>query len=115
MHRLLVGIGGLALAGGVALAHHGWGTYDPSRVVTLEGPVLQSKYEFPHGEIVLEGEGKRWTIILAPPSRMGARGLRREDIAVGRKVKVEGYPSKVTDAEMRAERVTVEGRVVEMR
>jgi hypothetical protein len=115
MHRLLAGIGVIALAGGAALAHHGWGTYDPAKVVTLEGPVLQSKYEFPHGVIVLEGEGKRWTIILAPPSRMGARGLKREDIAVGRKVKAEGYPSKVTDAEMRAERVTVEGRVIEMR
>jgi hypothetical protein len=77
--------------------------------------VLESKYEFPHGQIVLEGEGKRWTVILAPPSRMGARGLKCEDVAIGKKVKAEGYPSKVTDAEMRAERVTVEGRVIEMR
>jgi hypothetical protein len=46
---------------------------------------------------------------------MQARGLKREDIAVGKKVKAEGYPSKVTEAEMRAERVTADGRVVEMR
>ena len=115
MHRLLVGIGLVALVSGAALAHHGWGNYDPTKVVVLEGPVLVSKYEFPHGEIVLEREGKRWTVVLAPPSRMGARGLKREDIAVGKKVKAEGYPSKVTDAEMRAERVTVDGRVIEMR
>jgi hypothetical protein len=115
MHRLMVGIGVAALAGGAALAHHGWGSYDPNKVVVLEGPVLESKYEFPHGEIVLEGEGKRWTVILAPPSRMGVRGLKREDITVGKRVKAEGYPSKVTETEMRAERVTVDGRVVEMR
>jgi hypothetical protein len=115
MHRLAIGIAALALAGGAALAHHGWGSYDPNKVVVLEGPVLESKYEFPHGQIVIEGEGKRWTVILAPPSRMDARGLKREDIAVGRRVKAEGYPSKVTEAEMRAERVTVDGRVVEMR
>jgi hypothetical protein len=115
MHRLLIGVGVAALAGGAALAHHGWGSYDPNKVVVLEGSVLESKYEFPHGQIVLEGEGKRWTVILAPPSRMGARGLKREDVAIGKKVKAEGYPSKVTDAEMRAERVTVDGRVIEMR
>jgi hypothetical protein len=115
MRRLAIGIAVFGLAAGAALAHHGWGNYDSTKPMTLEGPVLASKYEFPHGEIVLMGAGKRWTVVLAPPSRMQARGLKREDIAVGKKVKAEGYPSRVTDAEMRAERVTADGRVVEMR
>jgi hypothetical protein len=64
---------------------------------------------------VLEAEGKKWRCVLAPPSRMESRGLRREAIAVGQTIKVEGYPSKVHDDEMRIERVTVGGQVIEMR
>lgn len=115
MRSLTIGIAATALAAGAALAHHGWGTYDPAKVVVLEGAVLASKYEFPHGEIVLESQGKRWQVILAPPSRMTSRGMSAADIAVGKRVKAEGYPSRVVDNEMRAERVTVDGRVVEMR
>jgi hypothetical protein len=46
---------------------------------------------------------------------MGRRGLEAEDIAVGATVTVEGYSSTVHDHEMRAERITVEGRTVELR
>lgn len=115
MRSLMVGIAAAALVVGAALAHHGWGSYDPNRVVVLEGPVIESKYEFPHGEIVLEGQGKRWQVILAPPSRMTSRGATAADIAVGKRVKAEGYPSRAVDNEMRAERITIGGRVVELR
>jgi hypothetical protein len=103
------------LAAGAAAAHHGWGTYDASKTIVLEGPILQSSYEFPHGEMIIELNGVRWTATLAPPSRMQTRGLAREDIAVGKRIKAEGYPSTVRQNEMRAERVTVGSRVVEMR
>ena len=105
----------LTLAAGTAAAHHGWGSYDASKVIVLDGPVLESAYEFPHGEIVLEGEGKKWHVVLAPPSRLSARGVTREDIAVGKRVKAEGYPSTAVADEMRAERLTIDGRVAEMR
>src|ERR1700693_6660979 len=86
-----------ALLTGTAAAHHGWGSYDPSKVITLEGPVLELRYEFPHGEIVMEGQGKRWNVVLAPPSRLSIRGVERADIAVGKRLKAEGYPSHVGD------------------
>ena len=112
----LAGLGAAAfLIAGTAAAHHGWGTYDAKKVLELEGPILESRYEFPHGEMVMEGEGKRWTITLAPPSRMQTRGLSRDDIAVGRTVKAVGYPSRIHDAEMRAERIVVAGRTIELR
>jgi hypothetical protein len=104
----------LLFAGG-AVAHHGWGSYDASKTIVLDGPVLESSYEFPHGEMVIELNGVRWTATLAPPSRMQSRGLQREDIAVGKRIKAEGYPSTVRQNEMRAERVTVGTRVIEMR
>ncbi len=52
---------------------------------------------------------------LAPPSRMQTRGLSRDDLVVGKQIKAEGYPSTVRRNEMRAERVTVGTRVIEMR
>lgn len=115
--RIIPGVIGIAalVAAGAAAAHHGWGSYDASKVIVLDGQVLQSAYEFPHGEVVIELDGVRWTATLAPPSRMQSRGLARDDIAVGKRVKAEGYPSTVQKNEMRAERVTVGSRVVEMR
>lgn len=103
------------LAAGTAAAHHGWGSYDASKTIVLDGPILQSSYEFPHGEVVIELNGVRWTATLAPPSRMQSRGLAREDIAVGKRIKAEGYPSTAHQNEMRVERVTVGSRVIEMR
>jgi hypothetical protein len=116
MRLIWSGIGAAALlvAGGAA-AHHGWGSYDASKTIVLDGPILESAYEFPHGEVVIEREGVRWTATLAPPSRMQSRGLAREDIAVGKRIKAEGYPSTMRQNEMRAERVTVGSRVIEMR
>lgn len=111
---IALGIAG-ALAAGAAAAHHGWGSYDASKTIVLDGPILQSSYEFPHGEVVIELNGVRWTATLAPPSRMQTRGLARDDVAVGKRIKAEGYPSTVQKNEMRAERVTVGSRVIEMR
>ena len=109
-------LGGLAaLAAAPAAAHHGWGGYDANTVLTFEGPILVSKYENPHGEIEMMHDGKRWTCTLAPPFRMQSRGLSAEDIAVGKAVRVVGYPSRVREAEMRAERITANGKTVEMR
>ena len=109
-----VAVAALLTAGG-AVAHHGWGSYDASKTVVLDGAILESAYEFPHGEVVIMREGVRWTATLAPPSRMQSRGLQREDVEVGKRIKAEGYPSTVRQNEMRAERVTVGSRVIEMR
>lgn len=112
----LAAAGFLALAGtGAALAHHGWGSYDANQVVTLEGPIIEAAYEFPHGLVVMEGQGRRWDVVLAPPSRMNSRGLPREELTAGKRARVEGYPSKVKPAEMRAERIMIDGKTVELR
>ena len=103
------------LAAGAAAAHHGWGSYDAGKTVVLDGPILESSYEFPHGEAIIELNGVRWTATLAPPSRMQSRGLARDDLTVGKRIRAEGYPSTVHQNEMRAERVTVGTRVIEMR
>ena len=113
--RKIVVTAALAAMPVTALAHHGWSSYDANSVLTLKGAILESRYQNPHGELVLEDSGKRWLVMLAPVSRMEARGLPREAVAVGKTVTVVGYPSRVTQGEMRAERITAEGKTVELR
>jgi len=98
-----------------AAAHHGWGSYDATKTVTIEAVILDVKYENPHAEIVLEHQGKKWTMTLAPIFRMQNRGIPQDLLIKGKKVKVEGYASKVNTDEMRIERITVDGKVVELR
>ena len=105
----------LALAALPALAHHGWSGYDSSKEMRLDGVIKESGYEHPHGHIRLEASGKIWTVTLAPPSRMENRGLPSSMLAPGTKAAVVGYPSRTDPAEMRAERIIIAGKTVELR
>ncbi len=96
-------------------AHHGWGSYDAAKPVTVTGPVVTSKFENPHAEITVKGADKVWTVTLAPTFRMLNRGATAELVAVGKTVSAYGYPSTVERDEMRAERITVDGKTIEMR
>jgi hypothetical protein len=103
----------LALA--PAYAHHGWSEYDGSQTLNLTGTIKESGYEHPHGHVRLETPGKAWMVVLAPPSRMQARGLPVEALKPGNKVTVVGYPNRNKPEEMRAERITTDGKTVELR
>lgn len=107
----------LLLVGGSTglLAHHGWGSYDASKPITVEGPIELSRFENPHALIRVKSGGVTWNIVLAPTSRMTARGASAEFIAVGKTVTAVGYASTVVTDEMRAERISVDGTTVEMR
>ncbi|MGH8663358.1 MAG: DUF6152 family protein [Burkholderiales bacterium] len=99
----------------LALAHHGWSEYDSSKTLNLSGTILESGYEHPHGHIRLEAAGKIWNVVLAPPSRMQARGLPRSALKPGATATVAGYPNRNKPDEMRAERITVEDKTIELR
>ena len=98
-----------------AAAHHGWSEYDQKTTLKLTGTIEEAGYEHPHGHIKLKTPGRTWNAVLAPPSRMDARGLSKEMLKVGGTATVEGYPSRVNPDEMRAERITVGGKTVELR
>jgi hypothetical protein len=105
----------LAALAGQALAHHGWGSYDAAKPVTVNGPILTSKYENPHVTLTVRGADKVWTVTLAPTSRMVNRGALAAMVAVGKTITAVGYPSTAEKDEMRAERITVDGKTIEMR
>jgi Family of unknown function (DUF6152) len=115
MLRAVTFFAALALFAGAALAHHGWGSYDAAKPVTVAGPILTSKFENPHATITVRGSDKAWTVTLAPTSRMTSRGATAQVIAVGKNVSAYGYPSTVEKDELRAERITVDGKTYEMR
>jgi hypothetical protein len=96
-------------------AHHGWSGYDASRTLTLTGIIKEAGYEHPHGSVRLETPGKTWIVVLAPPSRMENRGLKREMLAPGTTATVVGYPNRSDPDEMRAERITIAGKTTELR
>lgn len=98
-----------------ALAHHGWSEYDSTQVLTLTGKIVESGYEHPHGHIWLQTEQKKWLAVLAPPTRMVNRGLPKDALRVGNTVTVVGYPNRNKPEEMRAERITADGKTVELR
>jgi hypothetical protein len=115
-------IAGLALALPLAAAgHHGWSEYDSSKPLKLTGKIVDSGYEHPHGHARLEAKGegatagKTWNVILAPPSRMERRGLEKGMLKPGATVTVEGYANREKPEELRAERVIVNGKTVELR
>ena len=96
-------------------AHHGWSGYDNSKELTLTGIIRESGYEHPHGHLRLEVPGKTWTVVLAPPSRMERRGLTAKELGVGTEATVVGYPNRSDAGEMRAERITIGTKTVELR
>jgi hypothetical protein len=104
-----------ALLAASAYAHHGWSEYDSAKLLKLSGKIVESGYEHPHGYIRLEMPGKTWLCVLAPPSRMEARGLAKELLRAGSSVVLEGYANRSKPEEMRAERITAGGKTVELR
>ena len=117
MHRTLKACAAAVaiLLAASAWAHHGWSEYDSSKPLTLTGVIKESGYEHPHGHISLEAPGKTWSVVLAPPSRMERRGLAKEALKPGAKVTVVGYPNRSKAEEMRAERIIVNGKTIELR
>jgi Family of unknown function (DUF6152) len=105
----------IVLGAGPAAAHHGWSGYDASQELTLTGIIKDAGYEHPHGSVRLQTPDKTWIVVLAPPSRMENRGLRREMLVPGTQATVVGYPNRTDPDELRAERITISGKTTELR
>lgn len=104
-----------AFATVTASAHHGWGSYDSAKKFTIEAPIDMVAWQNPHAHVMLKYENATWEVTLAPISRMQRRGLAEEMMKTGTVISAEGYPSTRREHEMRAERITVGGKVYEMR
>lgn len=100
-----------------ASAHHGWNSYTET-AQKLSGKIESVNYANPHVMIQFvpsENPQETRSIYLAPVSRMVARGLSQDKVKAGMTVAIEAYPSKTKKNEMRAERIIVDGKAVELR
>src|ERR1043165_8239901 len=95
--------------------HHGWANYDQTKTLDYVGKVQESVYENPHATIKVQQDEKTWLVVLAPVSRMEARGVTADMIKKGATVQVVGYPHKKINDEMRAERIIINGNKYELR
>ena len=98
-----------------ALSHHGWSSYDESRVIKLQASLIDVRWANPHGSAKVRYNKAVWDVILAPVARMEARGLTQAMVAPGQRVTIEGYARRDGTREMRIERVTAGKRTVELR
>ena len=105
----------IAATPSVLLAHHGWSSYDDTKTLTVKAPLKAVTWGNPHGAAKVRWKKRNWDVVLAPVSRMEARGLTREMLAPRKTVTLVGYPRKDGTAEMRIERVIVDGKTVELR
>lgn len=100
------------LTASAAFAEYGWTEYDTRKPQQLSGTIEASSYSNPYVKISLRTEEKVWTVVLTPPERMKTHGVSADKLAVGKKVEVTGYQSKQELNEMRADSLTLEGRII---
>lgn len=116
--RPVAAVAALALVistGATVLAHHGWGEYDSRKQLTLTGVIRASGYENPHAFVDLDVDGKAWHAVLAPPSRLQARGVSRDQLQPNATVTVIGFPHKSRTTEMKAEQIKVGDKTTNIR
>jgi hypothetical protein len=83
----------------IAFAHHSTvGFYDPNQVVEVEGLVSSVSWRNPHTLITIDvveadGSTQEWRIETGAISVLRSRGLAREFLGIGDRIKVSGDPS----------------------
>lgn len=98
-----------------ALAHHGWSSYDAEQVMRFDAALAEVRIRNPHAEVAVDHDGARWQVVLAPVARMTSRGLADDALVVGKTITIEGYPRLDGTRELRAERIVVDGKTIELR
>lgn len=116
VNRLTLALAPILFATAVpAAAHHGWSSYDATKTLMIKGTLTSVSWGNPHGTAKTRYGGKAWHVILAPVSRMEARGLTQAMVAPDQTITLVGYPRLDGTPEMRIERVIVGDKTIELR
>lgn len=105
---------GLTVDASEASAYDGWSDYNPQQALTITGEIqqvsrgdLQTMIRLKSGDII-------WTAILATPSRVDSRGLPQDALKAGQIVQLIGYPHRKEANELRAKRMILGDRTIEL-
>lgn len=86
----------IAVGGGGALAHHSFAMFDQTKMMVLEGTVLEFQWTNPHAFIELDvangGSPQHWSIELNSPNNLKRHGWARNSLSPGDRVKVRVAP-----------------------
>lgn len=104
----------LAALGVPAVAHHGFGEYDETRVVTLTGVVERLHDVNPHASVTVRVGAEVWTMELPSVAGLARFGVTADAFAVGATVTVKGYLHKKAKLHMRPEWIVRDGKDVQI-
>ena len=91
-------------------AHHGW-RWTSDTDVEVSGVIESVKLGNPHGVLVLNVNGEKWTAEVGQPWRNQRAGLTEEMMAVGNDIKVQGQRSvNPEELVVKAETVIFKGK-----
>jgi len=110
--------GGLILAGMLAVtrpaaAHHSFAAeFDSKKPIKLEGVVTKVEWTNPHVWIYVNvkdetGKVTNWGAEMGPPHGLQRRGWRRDTLAIGTPVLVDGFLAKNGTSRVNARNITL--------
>jgi len=113
-------LGCLLVLGGVPTtqAHHSiTGTFDPSRMVEIEGEITRVLWRNPHIRLTVrtaaQGPAGEWTIESGAVSRLSRWGVENGTLGVGDTIRLAGFPSKRRANEMYGQNILLaDGREI---
>jgi len=98
----------------LVLAHHGW-SWTTGGNIQLTGVIVEARLGNPHGVLLVDVDGDRWTLEVGQPWRNKRAGLKDGDLAPGTELKVEGEPSaNIEDRLLKVERLWIDGTKYEL-
>ena len=89
----------LSICTSTAWAHHGGGTFDPTKCFAFKGTVRQVAWANPHAWLYVqvqkgEGESELWGFEFGTVGGLSRAGFRHSDFAIGTKVSVTAYANR---------------------
>ncbi|MCB1755586.1 MAG: hypothetical protein KDJ38_08685 [Gammaproteobacteria bacterium] len=107
--RLLSLISLLIFSSGT-LAHHGW-RWTSDTDVEVVGVIESATLGNPHGVLVLDVEGTKWTAEVGQPWRNARAGLTDEMFAKGTEITIDGQRSAdENELRVKAESIVIDGK-----
>lgn len=104
----------LALAGGAALAHHGW-AWVSDEPFTLTGTITEVYVGNPHVELAVETDEGVWEVDLAPLVATTNAGFTEESATAGDEITAYGHRSlDMEELAMKAVRIEVNGVIYDV-
>jgi hypothetical protein len=97
-----------------SLAHHGW-NWTTGESIEISGTIIESRLGNPHGTLIMEVEGERWSVEVGQPWRNERAGISDDDLAPGASIRVSGEPARDADEKrLKARSVWIDGNLHEL-